>query len=213
MSDFVSPPPPPPSMSGVSPTKPSPVGWVAVAAGVLGLLALVLPWYAPKLSKPIGGVTGSAGSYHAWSGFFFLVAAPILLIVFAVLWFQALRGRPNSRFAGSANPTRSLSVQSVVAGSIALVLGLLSVVLMPRHYKDWDLIAKQVKTLGATLQKNPQPGLYAMLVGAVLLIAAGIAGLVLSGSSAAAPSSAPMPGSSGKSADRPASRLPDPRPG
>ena len=129
-------------------------------------------------------MTDLRASYHAWSGFFFLVAAPILLIVFAVLWFQALRGRPNSRFAGSANPTRSLAVQSVVAGLIALVLGLLSTVLMSHHYKDWGLIAKQVKTVGATLQKNPQPGLYALLLGAAVLTAVGIAGLVAAGRSA-----------------------------
>jgi hypothetical protein len=196
VSDFVSPPPPPPSMSGAVAAKPSPVGWVAVAAGVLGLLGLVLPWYSPKLSKPVNGVTDLGASYHAWSGFFFLVAAPVLLILFAALWLQALRGQPNSRFAGSANPTRSLAIQSIVAGAIALVLGLLSTVLMSHHYKDWDAVAKAVKTAGSTLQKNPQPGLYAVLLGGVLLAAVGIAGLVMSGSSAApgtGPGAAPMP--------------------
>ena len=88
-----------------------------------------------------------------------------------MLWLQALRGQPNSRFAGSANPTRSLATQSIVAGAIALVLGLLSFVLMSHHYKDWDAVAKAVKTAGSTLQKNPQPGLYAVLLGGVLLIA------------------------------------------
>jgi hypothetical protein len=193
VSDFVSPPPPPPSLSGSGAvaTKPGPVAWGAVAAGVLGLLALVLPWYSPQVSKPVNGVTDHGASYHAWSGFFFLVAAPVLLILFAVLWLQARRGQPNSRFAGSTNPTRSLATQSVVAGAIALVLGLLSTVLMSHHYKDWDLVAKQYKSLGATLQKNPQPGLYALLLGALLLLVVGIVGLVTSGSATSAPAAAP----------------------
>ena len=196
MSDFVSPPPPPsmpppPVMPGAAAAKPGPIGWVAVAAGVLGVLGLVLPWYSPKLSKPVEGVTGHIASYHAWSGFVFLVAAPVLLIVFSVLWFQALRGKPNSRFAGMPNPTRSLATQSLVAGAIALALALVSFVLMKRHYKNWDLVAKEIKTLGATLEKNPQPGLYAVLLGAVLLIAAGAAAVFMPGSPAA-PGTAPV---------------------
>jgi hypothetical protein len=192
VSDFVTPPPPPPppAMPGSVAAKPGPFGWVAVAAGVLGLLGLVLPWYSPNLSKPIDGRTDLGASYHAWSGFFFLVAAPVLLILFAALWLQALRGQPNSRFAGSTNPTRSLANQSIVAGAIALVLGLLSTVLMTHHYKDWDATAKLVKTAGSTLQKNPQPGLYAVLLGGLLLVAVGIAGLVMPGSPAA-PTAAP----------------------
>lgn len=192
VSDFVSPPPPPPPPVPAVATKPSPVGWLAIPAGVLGLLGLVLPWYSPGLSKPIDGRTDLGASYHAWSGFFILVAAPILLILFAALWLQALRGRPNSRFAGSPNPTRALASQSIVAGAIALVVGLLSTVLMTHHYKDWDATAKLVKTLGATLQKNPQPGLYALLVGAVLLIVVGIVGLVTSGAATTAPVAAPV---------------------
>lgn len=187
-------------MSGAVATRPHPVGWGAVVAGLLGLLALVLPWYAPKLSKPVDGVTDLGVSYHAWSGFAFMVAAPILLIVFAVLWLQALRGRHNSRFAGSANPTRSLSLQSVVAGVVAFALGLLSFVLMSHHYTDWNQLTEKIKPLGATLQKNPQPGLYALLVGALLLIAVGIAGLVLAGRTgpaAVGTPGAPTPGDYG----------------
>ncbi len=200
MSNFVTPPPPPPqAMPGAVAAKPGPIGWVPVAAGVLGLLALVLPWYSPNLSKPIDGRTDLGTSYHAWSGFFFLVAAPVLLILFAVLWFQAMRGKPNSRFAGSPNPTRALAGQSIVAGAIALGLGLLSFVLVTHHYKDWDATAKLVKTLGATLQKNPQPGLYALLLGAVLLIAAGAVAVLKPGATAAptAPTAAPVQGGYG----------------
>jgi hypothetical protein len=178
-------------MSGAVSAKPGPIGWAAIPAGVLGLLALFLPWFSPKLSKPVNGVSNLGTSYHAWSGFFFLVAAPLLLIVFAVLWLQALRGRPNSRFAGSTDPNRSLALQSIVAGAIALVLGLLSIPLMTHHYKDWNAVAREVKSLGATLQRGPQPGLYLLLLGAVLLILVGVAGLVTSGSPAAPAAYAP----------------------
>jgi hypothetical protein len=193
VTDFVAPPPPPPSMSGAVSARPGPIGWAAVPAGVLGLLALFLPWFSPKLSKPVNGLT-NIGDYHAWSGFLLVlgVAGPILLMLFGALWLQALRGRPNSRFAGSTNPTRSLSLQSVVAGVIALVLGLLAFPLMTHHYKNWDEAAKELKSLGATLEKNPQPGIYLLLIGAVVLIAVGVAGLLTSGSSAA--QAAPAPG-------------------
>jgi hypothetical protein len=186
VSDFVSPPPPPPGMyrPGAVASKPHPAGWLAVAAGVLGLLALVLPWYSPKLSKPVNGVSDLGSDYHAWSGFFFLVAAPVLLILFAVLWLQSLRGRPNSRFAGSPNPARALSLQSIVAGAIALVLGLLSIVLMSHHYKDWDEASTAAKSFGSSLEKNPQLGFYALMVGGVLLLGSGIVGMVLSASTA-----------------------------
>jgi hypothetical protein len=179
VSDFVSPPPPPPAASGAVATKPNQAGWLAVAAGVLGVLALVLPWYSPKLSKPINGVSDLGSKYHAWSGFFFLVIAPVLLILFAVLWLQALRGRPNSRFAGAENPNRALALQSIIAGLAALVLGLLSIVLMSHHYKDWDAASKEAKSLGSSLEKNPQLGFYALMIGGVFLLGAGIIGLVL----------------------------------
>lgn len=180
MSDFVNPPPPPPPMSDAVATKPGPIGWGAVAAGVLGLLALVLPWFSPKLSGSLGGLPGIKSSpYHAWSGFVILLVGPLLLIVFGVLWLQALRGRPNGRFAGSDDPTRSMSWQSVGAGSVALVAGLLSFLLMTHAYQDWNQTAQAAKRLGVTLEKNPQPGLYALFLGAVLLIVVGVAGVIL----------------------------------
>ena len=179
MTNFAAPPPPPPSMSPGATTKAGPGGWVAVAAGVLGLLGLVLPWYAPKLSKPIPDAALGNTDYHAWSGFFFLIIAPVLLILFAVLWFQAMKGKQNSRFAGSADPNRSLALQSIAAGVVAVALGLLSIAIMKNHYKDWDLAARAAKSAGSSLEKNPQFGLYAVLLGGALLIVAGIVGLVM----------------------------------
>ena len=182
MTNFAAPPPPPPPPmpnAGVA-TKAGPAGWAAVAAGVLGLLGLVLPWFTPKLSKPVAGVTKlGASSYHAWSGFFFLVAAPVLLILFGVLWFQAMRGQHNSRFAGAADPVRAMSIQSIGAGVIALALALVSFPLMKSHYKNWSLAAKEFKAAGSNLEQNPQLGLYAVILGAVVLIATGALGLVM----------------------------------
>jgi hypothetical protein len=181
-------PPPPAAAAPVPASKAPPTGWLAVAAGVLGLLALFLPWYHPKLTKSIDALKIDAKPYHAWSGFFFLVLAPLALIVFGVLWVQALTGRGNSRYVSSSNPLRTLSVQSIGAGVVALLLALLSVPLVKSHYKDWDEAVKIAKEHGSSITRGPQVGLYLLVLGAVLLIIAGVLGLLTKPASAAASS-------------------------
>ena len=154
--------------------KAPPTGWLAVVAGILGAVGLFLPWFHPRLSKSFNGVTDLGASYHSWSGFRVLIVAPVLLIVWAVLWLQAMRGRHGRRVAAGADPIRALGIQSVAAGVIALIAALLSFVLMKYHYKDWDQVAKLVGAQGVHLQKSPQVGLYLVILGALLLIAAGV---------------------------------------
>jgi hypothetical protein len=170
-------PMPPAAPTPVPAGKAAPTGWLGVLAGVLGLLALVLPWYDPKFSKAIPGASINANPYHAWSGFFILVIGPIALIAFAVLWVQALTGRTNSRFAGSADPHRSLAVQSIGVGVLALVVALLSYPLVKSHYKDWRQAASFAKAHGSSLSRNMQPGLWLLVLGGALMVLAGILGL------------------------------------
>lgn len=180
--------PVPPAAPAPAPAvKAPPAGWIAAAAGLLGLLALVLPWYQPKLAKAIGGQQVHPSAYHAWSGFFFLVIGPLALIVFGVLWVQALIGRSNSRFAGAVNPLRSLSMQSIVAGAVAIVIALVSYPLVKSHYKDWDTVAKLAKESGTSLSRGPQIGLYLLVLGGLLMIVAGAIGMTAKAPVAAAP--------------------------
>ncbi len=192
------PPPPPPAKPSGPAAKAPALGYLAVAGGVLGVLGLVLPWYVPQFSHSIDGQQISKISYHAWSGYFVLVAAPILLILAGTLWLQSLLGRTNSRFAAADNPLKVLGKQSVIYGAIALVLALLSFVVMKNHYKDWDQAASFAKSNGATLDKNPQIGLYLVILGALLVIAAGVIGLRSAAPvSAATPPFYPGPGAPG----------------
>jgi hypothetical protein len=170
--------------SGGVAVKAGPIGWGAVAAGVFGLLALFLPWFTPKVSG--NGKSATTGtSFHPWNGFFFLVIAPVVLILAAVMWFQAMQGKHNSRYAGSANPVRSLSLQSIVFGVVSLVLGLLSFVILTASYKfktesgniSWSKASSELKALGDTLERGPQIGLYLLFLGAIVLIVVGVLGL------------------------------------
>ncbi len=188
MTNYPAPPPLPVAPTG-PPAKAGVGAYPALAAAVLGLLGLLLPWYSPKLSRSLPDLQIQPLTYHAWSGWFFLVAAPIALIAYGMFWLQALRGRHNSRFAASADPVRTLSMQSIIAGVVALALALLSTVLVKHHYKNWDEAARLAQSQGASLQKNPQLGLYCGILGALALIAAGAIGLLLkSAGSAAGPS-------------------------
>jgi hypothetical protein len=173
--------PPAPTPQPMQSPKAPGTGWVAVVAGVIALVAAFLPWYQPRLTGPIntGGIQISA--YHSWSGFFFLIAAPLVLVVFGLMWLQALRGRTNSRFAGAADPVRALAVQSIVMGVVAAALGALSSVLVKSHYKGWDEVASSAKQAGGSLSKGPQIGLYLLFVAALLMIVAGALGLVVKG--------------------------------
>ena len=51
VTNFVAPPPPPPMSSGGTAVKAGPIGWGAVALGVLGVLALILPWFKPRMTQ------------------------------------------------------------------------------------------------------------------------------------------------------------------
>ena len=184
MTNFVTPPPPPMSRDAVA-TKAGPIGWGAVAAGVLGLLALILPWFTPKITGAERPAT-SGTSFHPWNGFFFLIIAPVVLILAAVMWFQAMQGKHNSRFAGSDNPVRSLSVQSIIFGVVSLALGLLSFVILTATYKfktgagtlSWSEASRELKAVRDTLSRGPQIGLYLLFLGALMLIAVGVIGLL-----------------------------------
>lgn len=194
-------PVPPPAAPGPAPaSKAPPTGWIAVVAGLCGLLALFLPWFTPNV-KAAGRTTNADTSFHAWNGFFFLIIGPVLLIVFGVLWGQAVMGRTNSRFASSTNPTRSLSVQSIGAGVVSIVLALLAFPILTATYKfkqnggpdlKWSSAEKLIKAGGGTLNKGPQFGLWLLIIGGVLLIVAGAIGMMAK-SAAAAPGGYPPP--------------------
>ena len=162
-------------------------GWLGVVAGIFGLLALILPWYQPKLTKSVESLQLSAKPYHAWSGLFILIVGPLILVAFAIVWVQALIGKMNARFAGSADPHRSMAMQSIVAGAVALVVALLSYPLVKSHYSNWDETARDAKAAGSSLTRGVQPGLWLLIVGGVLMLLAGVLALVLKPTAPAQP--------------------------
>ena len=180
-------PAPPASSQAAVVAKAPPFGWGAVAAGVLGILALVLPWFSPS-AKVGGESTSSDTSFHAWNGYLFLVVGPALLISFGLLWFQGMRGTHNNRFASSRSPVRSLSLQSIGAGAVAIVIGILAFPVFAATYKiktstsgsaiSWGKFEKLVKAAGGSVSKGPQFGLWLLFIGGVILIVVGVLGFL-----------------------------------
>lgn len=162
-------------------------GGLAVAAGGLGVAGLLLPWYHPRLGVPLDGITYPGATYHAWSGLRLLVLAPILLVIWAFFWIEAMRGKHHARGRSGPDPVRALGVQSIVVGGLSLLGAVLSVFVMKPHYPDWDALARQVRARGSSLEQNPQIGLYLVVIGAVLLIATGVSVLVRAGPAAGPP--------------------------
>ena len=175
-------------MSSPAPTqKPGPIGWAAVVAGACGLLALFLPWFTPTATA--GGQTSTASaSFHAWNGVLLLIVGPIALIVFGFLWFQAMTGRTSTRFANSANPIRTLSLQSAIAGAVAVVVGILAFPIFGATYRitgltgnksvKWSDAVSIANRAGIRLSKGMQIGLWILFVGGLLMIVVGVVGLV-----------------------------------
>ncbi|MDQ6936351.1 MAG: hypothetical protein M3140_01355 [Actinomycetota bacterium] len=172
---------PAPAAPGPSSHRPigrGPAFVLALLAGLCGLLGLFLPWFDPQLSKPINGIQNLDSAYHSWSGYRILAIAPILLVVFAVFWVLASQGNFVGRLGAAGDPARSLSGQSIGVGALAVVVALLSFPLMTHHYSDWDKAASAAKAAGSSLDKNPQFGLWLVLLGGLLMIAAGVFGLM-----------------------------------
>ena len=179
--------PAPPPMSSPAPVpKPGPICWAAVVAGGCGLLALFLPWFTPTATA--NGQTSTAStSFHAWNGIFLLIAGPIGLIVYGVLWFQALTGRTGFRFAANANPLRRLSIRSAVAGVVAIVVGIAAFPVFGATYRiagltgdrsvKWTDAVSLADRAGIKLSKGTQIGLWILFIGGVLMIVAGLVGL------------------------------------
>jgi hypothetical protein len=180
--------PAPPPMSSPAPTdKPGLIGWAGVAAGLCGLLALFLPWFTPTATA--GGQTSTASaSFHAWNGVFLLIVGPIALIVFGVLWFQAMTGRTSTRFANSANPIRRLSLQSAIAGVVAIVVGIIAFPIFGATYRiagltgnksiKWSDAVSIADRAGIKLSRGTQVGLWILFIGGLLMIVVGVVGLL-----------------------------------
>jgi hypothetical protein len=180
-------PVPPPMPPPAPPEKPHPIGWAAVVAGICGLLALFLPWFTPTATA--NGQTATAStSFHAWNGVFLLIVGPIALIVLGVLWSQAMTGRVSTRFAASANPIRTLSLQSVIAGAVAVVVGILAFPIFGATYRitgltgnrsvKWTDAVTIANRAGIKLSKGTQIGLWILFVGGALMILVGVVGLL-----------------------------------
>ena len=180
--------PAPPPMSSPPPVeKPSPIGWAAVAAGVCGLLALFLPWFTPTATAN-GQTSTASASFHAWNGVFLLIIGPIALIVFGVLWFQAMTGRTSTRFARSANPVRTLSLQSAIAGAVAVVVGIVAFPVFGATYRitgltgdrsvKWTDAVSIADRAGIRLSRGTQIGLWILFIGGALMIVVGVVGLL-----------------------------------
>jgi hypothetical protein len=168
--------------------KPGPIGWAAVVAGACGLLALFLPWFTPTATAN-GQTSTASASFHSWNGVFLLIIGPIALIVYGVLWYQALSGRRTSaRFAVSANPIRSLSIQSTIAGVVAIVVGMLAFPVFGATYRisglsgdqtvKWTDAVSLANRAGIKLSKGPQIGLWILFIGGVLMIIVGLVGVL-----------------------------------
>jgi hypothetical protein len=180
-------PVPPPMSSPAPPEKPRPIGWAAVVAGVCGLLALFLPWFTPTATAN-GQTSTASASFHAWNGVFLLIVGPIALILFGVLWFQAMTGRMSSRFAASANPIRRLSLQSTIAGVVAVVVGCLAFPIFGATYRitgltgnrsvKWTDAVTIADRAGIKLSKGTQIGLWILFIGGALMIVVGVVGLL-----------------------------------
>jgi hypothetical protein len=169
------------------PEKPGLIGWAAVAAGLCGLLALFLPWFTPTATAN-GQTSTASASFHAWNGVFLLIVGPIALIVFGVLWFQAMTGRVSSRFAASAHPVRTLSLQSAIAGAVAVVVGILAFPIFGATYRitgltgnrsiKWTDAVTIADRAGIKLSKGTQIGLWILFIGGLLMIVVGVVGLL-----------------------------------
>jgi hypothetical protein len=180
-------PVPSPMPSPVPPEKPRPIGWAAVVAGVCGLLALFLPWFTPTATAN-GRTSTASASFHAWNGVFLLILGPIALIVLGVLWFQAMTGRVSVRFASSARPIRRLSLQSVIAGAVAVLVGFLAFPIFGATYRitgltgdrsvKWSDAVTIADRAGIKLSEGTQVGLWILFIGGLLMIVVGVVGLL-----------------------------------
>jgi hypothetical protein len=156
---------------------------------VLGLLALFLPWFTP-VAKVQGESSTSDTSFHAWNGFLFMILGPLFLVAVAVFWVLAIRGNYVGKLAAAANPLKALSIQSIIAGIIAIVIGILAFPIFSATYKiedprggknlSWDAAEKLLKSVGGSLSKGPQVGLWLLYVAGAIMLVVGVLGLLAS---------------------------------
>jgi hypothetical protein len=162
--------------------------------GLLGLLAFFLPWFTPKLSGSVSSNLDT--SFHAWNGYIFMIIAPVLLVLYGVLWTMALLGRWSNRFAKGSNPLRSMSLWTAISGLIAIIVGGLAFPILHSAYKiklngteySWDDFSKLAKENGASLSNGVQVGLILLFVAGAIMIVVGVMGFLAAGKAAPAPS-------------------------
>ncbi|MCW2528503.1 MAG: hypothetical protein JWM76_3363 [Pseudonocardiales bacterium] len=158
-----------------------------MVAGVLGLLALFLPWFTP-VAKAGGESSTSDTSFHAWNGFLFMILGPLFPVAVAVFWVLAIRGSYVGKLAAAANPLKALSIQSIIAGVVAIVIGIIAFPVFTATYKiedprggknlSWDAAEKLLKGVDGSLSKGPQVGLWLLFVAGAIMLVVGVLGFL-----------------------------------
>jgi hypothetical protein len=164
------PTPPPPPAQGPAVQLPLFL-WAFPAAGVLGLLGALLPWFKPTFD---GKTFPGEPSVHSWTDGRIGLLGPILLVVVGVLSTMLLLGRTPARFTRSgSHPLRGLAKYGLIAGAVTVVTGAIAYAIVPQNFKDWKEAEAAAKAAGITLGRGPLPGYWLVLVAGVISLVLG----------------------------------------
>jgi hypothetical protein len=159
--------------------------WLPATPAILALAGAVLPWFAPTGAGQGGGLQIAAA--YCWQAGRIGFLAPLVLLIAAV----AVVGPRQGWFAkGEVRTYRHDATLLIAAGAAAGVVLALTWWLLPKSYTfsaglTWDSLV----SLGYHIARNPQPGYFVTIVGAVDAVACGIVYLVTASRRAGAESS------------------------
>jgi hypothetical protein len=168
--------PSPYATAPAGPVRPLAPFWVIlfIALAVVGLIAIVLPWFHPTIDgHKIDGVK----DFHSWNGLLFFLA-PVVMIIAAG---RAITARTNlAQF-------RQAGISGILSGALMLISAVIGYARVPSAYSDWDQAKAIAAEHGQTLGRGPEIGWYLTIGVGVLFIVLGIAAIVQARSRAARP--------------------------
>lgn len=178
--------PPPPAYGATPPptygATPSPSGWtpvlqptmkappwaiLAISAGVLALIGLFLPWF-----KPSVGDIEAEESIYAWTVRLGLIG-PIVIAICALLWVKLML-KPSTR-----DEIDKTLRSTAIGGVVGLVAVVVSWFLVPSAYTDWDAAQAYADSVGESLSRGPQIGLWITALACIDALAAAALGYTM----------------------------------
>ncbi len=168
------------------------IGWLAPFGALLAVIGLFTPWFKPsiKVTPPNGGgtVTLPFDNLYSIKDGRIGILAPILLVIVSIGIIGLLQGKVHARFArGKRHPVASAGLSAIGAGVLSLIFLLIAWFLLPGQMtvkddtvgdiKGYSKIKDKLDSLGAkdiVMSHGPKIGFWLTLVGAVLVIVAGV---------------------------------------